>query len=194
MPEDMAPDNIDIIKPDGKKFENIKAYVQGRIIIERGDIIIESGDFIQRKMSNGGTETYEVLDPCFYECSEGFPAHYQIKYKKMGIPEKTKQIKNIIYNINGNNSKINQNSIDNSTNIVYRNPDILSLLQDLRTEICKLSLVQEEKQNALDIVHYIEMSCQTEKPSKHVISTLLNALPHIESLTTIINNIRSFLG
>ena len=42
---------------------------------------------IQRKMSNGGEETYEVIDPGFHEGIGGIKAHYQMTHRKLGLPE-----------------------------------------------------------------------------------------------------------
>lgn len=116
-------DNISLIKKDGERIDNIKASVQSKkIFIMQSDILIEIGDLIQRKMSNGGEETYEVIDPVFYEKSHGIPAHYQIKHRKLGLPEAKKAVQNITYNqnihIGGNNNGMaisgNQNTIINS--------------------------------------------------------------------------------
>ena len=61
------------MKKNGDCFDAIKASVQSdKIFIDRSDIVIETGDLIRRKMSNGGEETYEVIDPVFTRNSMGF--------------------------------------------------------------------------------------------------------------------------
>ena len=67
---DILNDNVTLLKKNGKRVEGIKANVQSEvIIIIRSDILIDTGDLIQRNMSNGGEETYEVIDPGFHEVS-----------------------------------------------------------------------------------------------------------------------------
>ena len=190
----MAKDTINIIKNNGDKFENIKSTVTPSEIIIKSDILIETGDLIQRKMSNGGFETYQVIDPCFYEAHFSIPAHYQIKYKKLGIPEAKQAIQQITYNITGNNARINQNSVDNSTNTINNNEQISSFINELRKEIKGLSLDIQKEQDALEIVSSIEQQYSTGSISKPVFSALLGALPAVQSITTIANNIRLLLG
>jgi hypothetical protein len=87
----------------------------------QSDILIEIGDLIQRKMSNGGKEIYEVINPEFYEKTYSIPAHYQIKHKKLGVPEAKQAVQSITYqniNIGRDNNGMaisgNQNNIVNS--------------------------------------------------------------------------------
>ena len=58
-------------------------------------------------MSNGAEETFLVIDPNFHEELFGMQAHYQMKVKKLGLPEAKKAIQNITYNISGNNARVN---------------------------------------------------------------------------------------
>ncbi len=80
-----------------------------------------AGDLIQRKMSNGGIETYEVIAPSFHEGGSMIPAGYQIKHKNLGLHEAEKAVQSITYNLNGPNSRVNNHSTDNSTNVVNEN-------------------------------------------------------------------------
>ena len=74
---------VTLVKKNGERIEGIKANVQKKkIYISRSDILIETGDLIHRKMSNGGEETYEVIDPGFFEAQGGIEAHYQMSVKK----------------------------------------------------------------------------------------------------------------
>jgi len=81
-------DTVSLLKKNGEKIDGIKASVQKRkIFIDRSDVLIETGDLIQRKMSNGGEETYEVIHPGFYERHGGIGAHYQMDVRKLGSSE-----------------------------------------------------------------------------------------------------------
>ena len=81
-------DKIDLLKKDGTKVTGLKASVQrNKIYMDAGRVIVESGDLIQRRMSNGAEETYQVIDPGFYEGLGGIPANYQMEVTKLGLPD-----------------------------------------------------------------------------------------------------------
>src|SRR5688500_3477107 len=106
-------DFVDLLKKDGSKVEGLKARVQkNKIFMDAGKLLLQSGDLILRRMSNGAHETYEVVDPAFYERVGSIPAHYQIQVKKLGVPEATRAVQSITCNISGHNAWINQSSTD----------------------------------------------------------------------------------
>lgn len=188
-------DTVSILKTTGEQIENIKASVQRKkTFIQRSDILIETGDLIQRTMSNGATETYEVIDPGFHEGLGGIPAGYQIVHKNLGLPEAEKAIQSITYNLNGNNSRVNNNSTDNSTNVVNINNDVAEHISMLRDEIKRLIESVSEQNEALEMVDAIEGQLQSDKPSKPVLKTLLGALPSGGSIASIGSFLLSCVG
>ncbi|MBF4339473.1 hypothetical protein EAY39_01435, partial [Vibrio anguillarum] len=65
---DMMKDKIQVLKSDGTTSSVMNASVQSKgIYLMRSDFLIEPHDLIQRVMSNGGTETFKVIDPGFHE-------------------------------------------------------------------------------------------------------------------------------
>jgi len=67
----MMKDKIKVLKSDGQKSEELSASVQSKgIYLMSSAVLIEPNDLIQRKMSNGGTETFQVIDPGFHEANE----------------------------------------------------------------------------------------------------------------------------
>jgi hypothetical protein len=187
MPFDkLMTDTVSLLKQNGQSFDNIKASVQkNKIFIHRSDLLVESGDLIQRKMSNGGEETFQIIDPGFHEKFHAIPAGYQMDVRKLGIPEAKTAVQNITYNISGTNNRINQNSTDNSVNIIHINPDIQDQINALREEIIKLGLSKEEETESFEVIDAIETQFQNEKPSKTVVKTLLAALPTAASIASI---------
>lgn len=184
MFDDFMNDAISIQKLNGEKIDGLKASVQpNQVHLDRSDVLVEVGDLIERRMSNGATETYEVLDPVFYEAFHGIPAHYQIKTKKLGVPEARARVERITYNISGNNARVNHGSIDNSTNTVTISSDQQDYIEALRQVIAKLDVPQRAE--AADIVDAVEANLTSRKPSKAVIATLLAALPALASISTI---------
>ncbi len=184
-------DNISILKQNGEQFNNIKASVQRtKIFIQKSDILIESGDLVNRKMSNGGEEMYEVIDPNFREAFHSIPAGYQMEVKKLGIPEAQKAVKHITYNYNisGHNARVNQNSVDNSTNTI-NNADALALLAELRSKIEALDIPLTEKQSANEHLDVIDSQIASGKPNKGIVSAVLNSLPEAVKVVNVVKEL-----
>jgi len=194
--QSMMRDNIKILKSNGEVIDGLKASVQsGGIYLMQSDVLVEPNDLIQRDMSNGGTETFRVNDPGFHEgAGHGIPAHYQMKVSKLGLPEAEKAVKSITYNISGPNARVNNNSVDNSANIVNINPDVAEHLLSLRQEIIRLVDVEEDRKGALEVVDAIKGQFESVKPSKAVVKTLISSLPSIGSIASIGSFLVSALG
>lgn len=186
MFSDLMNDTVSVLKQNGQSIDKVQASVQkNKIFIDRSDFVIDSGDLIQRKMSNGAEETYEVIDPGFNEKFHGIPAHYQMDVRKLGIPEANKAVQNITYNVTGPNARINQNSVDNSANVIFINPQVSEHLEAIRSEISRLIQKESEKVAAYEVVNAIEEQFKTGKPSKTVVSTLLKGLPAVGSIASL---------
>ncbi|MFZ6045795.1 hypothetical protein ACFW0H_06695 [Pseudomonas sp. CR3202] len=182
-------DTITVRKKNGQTFEGLKAAVQpGKIFLDRSDILVEPSDLIERRMSNGGIETFDVIDPGFQEAFQGFPAGYQMTVRKLGLPEAKQRIQSITYNITGNNARVNNNSVDNSNNSVTISSDHKDYLEVLRQIVNSLDNF-EQKKGAHEIIDCVEQQLSSTNPSKAVVSTLLNALPHVASISTIVSAI-----
>lgn len=191
---DLMTDTVNLLKKDGEVISNISSSVQkNKIFIQRSDILIETGDLIQRSMSNGAEETYKVIDPGFHEKFHSIPAGYQIDVIKLGLPEAKAAVQHITYNVSGVNNRFNQNSIDNSVNIVNSNPEIKEHISALRDEIDRLSLSKEEQQASYEVIDVVEAQFEGGKPSKAVVQMLLNGLPNAGSIATISSFLLSLL-
>ncbi|MBZ6971715.1 hypothetical protein JJJ10_22250 [Klebsiella grimontii] len=191
----LLKDTVSLLKKNGERVDNIKASVQSKkIFINRSDILIETGDLIQRRMSNGGEETYEVIDPGFHERHGAIAAGYQMTHKKLGLPEVDKAIQNITYNISGANSRVNNHSIDNSINITSFNSNVAEHIAMLRSEIEQFISKPEEKKEALEIVDAIDGQFSSDKPSKVIVKSLLASLPTIGNIATIGSFLLSCFG
>ena len=191
----MMKDKIQVLKSDGTKSSEMKASVQSKgIFLMRSDVLIEPNDLIQRIMSNTGIETFQVIDPGFHEGSSGeIPAHYQMKVKKLGLPEAEKAVQSIIYNISGSNARVNNHSTDNSNNFVGIGNNLSESIEDLKAEINSLELSDQEKAEAIEIVDAIEGQCKSNKPSRVVVNALICSLPTAASIATIGSLIVSLL-
>lgn len=178
-------DTITVRKSTGEVIDNLKASVQSsQIFLDRSDILIEPHDLIERKMSNGAVETFDVIDPGFHEAFHGIDAHYQMKVKKLGLPEAKQRAKSITYNITGHNARINHESIDNSTNSVSIGGELQEYLAALR-QIVESIEDTKQKSDAAEILDNVESQLVLPKPSKTVVSVLLRALPHMASISSL---------
>ena len=188
----LMTDTVSIVKKDNKRFDGIKASVQSdKIFVSGSDVLIESGDLIQRKMSNGGEETFEVIDPGFHEKFHTIPAGYQIAVKKLGIPEAQKALNVTNISMNGHGARAYVQSTDNSSNVVNVNADALEYVNALRNTIQGATLLPAEKQAASEVIDAVEGHIKSEHPSKTVISALLAALPHVANVATITTSLLS---
>lgn len=108
-----------------------------------------------------------------------------------------KENQNITYyinNVSGSNVRINQNTIDNSINIVNTVPDVQSQLDLLKSEIEQLSINESEKQSALELASAVEDQFNSKKPNKTVIKTLIDALPPAANIASIGSFLLSCIG
>lgn len=187
-------DTVKLLKKNGDEVPDIKAAVTpGKIHILRSDISIQADDIIQREMmSNGDEETYRVVNPVFHEGLGEIQAFYSIDVVKLGLPEAETAVQNITYNISGANSRVNQGSTDNSTNIVNLNPEINKQIKALRNEIEKLDS-PKEKETSYEAIDAVEAQISSENPSKAVVETLLSNLPNAGSIASIGSLIVSLL-
>jgi len=184
--KELMTDKITIMKCNGEKYENLSASVQkNQIFLHGSQYLVEPGDLAQRKMSNGAIETFKIIDPGFNESFHEIPAGYQMDVVKLGLPEADNAIKQMTINISGNHVRVNQNSVDNSVNIVHGQQDIIEQVQLLKKEVEKLKLSKEESDSAFDLINAIESQVTNETPSKTVVSTLLSALPKASSIASI---------
>ncbi|MGP5076373.1 hypothetical protein ACTXGZ_12910 [Psychrobacter celer] len=191
----LMTDIVKVLKQNGEIIPNIKSSVQkDKIFIQRSDILIETGDLIQRSTSNGAKETYKVIDPGFHEKLHSIPAGYQMDVIKLGLPEAKAAVQHVTYNISGVNNRFNQNSTDNSVNIVNSNSEIQEHIAALRDEIDRLSLSKEEQLASYEVIDAVEAQFEGGKPSKAVVQMLLNGLPKAGSIATIASFFFSLLG
>lgn len=88
---------------------------------------------------------------------------------------------------------INQNSVDNSTNVVQVDSAALQKLEALRTEINRLQMSEEDRLSAIEVFDTVEEQFKSGNPKKSVVSALLNSLPHVANITSIVTAIVSLL-
>lgn len=97
---------------------------------------------------------------------------------------------NVVYNLLGPNSRVNQSSVDNSSNVqVGGQSELMRLISDLREEIARLGLDAETQTEALETVEIIKSQAAAARPNKTVLSSmvtgLIKLLPHAANIATV---------
>jgi hypothetical protein len=111
----VPPSDIEIVAPDGTVRHRTKGSVDAKEVrIQDPNILIQPGDEIRRRILSGAEETFEVIDPVFYQHGI-FPAHYQVKVRRKGTFP-SGQGGNYVH-VSGQNVRVNIGSHDQSTNI-----------------------------------------------------------------------------
>ncbi|WP_341488702.1 hypothetical protein WAX86_09460 [Photobacterium damselae subsp. damselae] len=150
--------------------------------IEIGHIIVQTGARDRWEV----TEVEDVL-------VQGTFSHFAAYVEKLGVkkPEtNSSSVQNITYNVSGPNARVNNHSVDNSTNMsVQANTDLESLFAQLREEIRSQNVEPSVINEALEVVDVIEVQSKQAKPNKTILGSMLNGLtsllPHAGSLASI---------
>lgn len=121
--EEMLTSEIRIIKPSGDVLGPFKASVQdSEIYFFEVHHPVSTGDKIVRELPNGMKETYEVENA---EYEEGLPPDippcYKLHVRKEDDQTRNKTLSSTnIFNVKGDFSRVNFQSLDNSVNIQDR--------------------------------------------------------------------------
>jgi hypothetical protein len=191
----MMKDVIEILKATGEKLPNVRSGVQGNkiMIMSPGKLVIDVGDLVRRKLSTGAEETYRVTNPEFSEGLHGIPPHYTLHVTKLGLPEATKAIQSITYNISGHNTRINNNSVDQSTN-VYQGNDLSQHISQLRAAVSTANISDREACDANEVIDEVETQLKSGQPKRTIVSALLKALPPITSVMNAATALMNAMG
>lgn len=184
-------DEVTLIKKNGELFRNIRALVQtNTILIDDVSIPIEEEDQIKRILPNGLKEKYLVIDRGYKGPIGSFKAHYQVKVEKE--TKVKKEVKNsTIYNVEGNNSRININSPDSSTNVIIDSINETNVFEKLRENI-DLNCSKEEKQNLISQIDELERTKGTHEYTKVFKSFIQSAKDCMETINPFILALSTF--
>lgn len=95
----------------------------------------------------------------------------------------------ITYHINGNNARVNHRSTDNSVNSVTIDSNVMSYIRELRDEIRKAPLREDQRVAAMEVVDEVEAQIASGKPKRAILAALLASLPAMESMMSIGNSL-----
>lgn len=92
--EDFITDDIIVRNQNGDVLEGLRASIQrDNIFLDRSNVLIEPRDLIERRISNGAVETFEVIDPGIQEAFNGIKARFQPSDRTLVLPEAKSALK-----------------------------------------------------------------------------------------------------
>jgi hypothetical protein len=143
---------LKIVAPDGTVRSVERGLVQSKlVIIPNKAAVVHVGDEIRRTLPNGVEETFEVLDPIYYDQSHAIPSHYQVKISRKGsFPAGTGG--HFTFNVSGPNARVNFGSHDHSRNIVADH----SVFGDLKSAIKSAPTNSDEQSRLIALVEDME--------------------------------------
>lgn len=137
---DVMTDSLTLVKKNGERLEAVQANVSSTAIttfdqrLVEGPITVEEEDVMLRQLPNGLVERYVVLDTGFSNEIHGVEAHYSMKVRKeTDIRAKDTTLSRNVFNFHGDNSRVNVNSQDYSSNVVNLNDE--SVFVELKTAV-----------------------------------------------------------
>jgi hypothetical protein len=140
--DDMMTDTLTFVKADGsgEKSDISGAVTPGKVITFDTSIQVTPGDRYLRHLPNGLVEEFIVEDPGFQSFGHGEKSVYISKVKRSDAPQSSPA--QIINNIHGDNSRVNINSTDNSTNTVA-NDERTQIYAQLREKLNEIDDTQK---------------------------------------------------
>jgi ElaB/YqjD/DUF883 family membrane-anchored ribosome-binding protein len=175
-------DTVSLIKANGQRYNNIKAFVQPNMIfIADASLPIEEGDKLTRELPNGLEESYLVLDRGYYSPVQGMDAHYQVKVRKettISRRQPTTTIGTLVAGDQINLSDIQQSSVSIKSRLENASQSIGSLTsatQSERDEVAQLvdklsealqQVPSDKKDEALKVLRRLEILLEDTSSGK----------------------------
>ena len=186
--------NYKVTKSNGNSFDMQASNSDGglKIFVEQSAITpnaIECGDIIETVLSNGVKETFEVIEPGYYD-TDLFPAHYQIKVKRINNINARNSANMFPHSINNNGGMvvINQSSPNASINI-----NQCSKFDEIKQVIETCNEINN-KEAILKILAEMQQLTNDKSSFAHKYNELVSALAnHMTLLTPFITYLAKFL-
>ncbi|MCJ9720798.1 hypothetical protein MOV66_10265 [Agrobacterium sp. SHOUNA12C] len=178
--EGLMNDRVTLVKSDGTVVkEGIKAQVSpGKIITFETDMQVEPNDHFIRVLPNGLAEDYIVIDPGYHAGLSVIRASYQARVRRSDAPVASSQsvIHHITNHFHGPNSRVNINSVDNSTNtnVNISTLKLAGLLEEVKPHI--QSLPEPQRTQVIAPVELLEAEVRSGRPDQSKVRAALTSI------------------
>jgi hypothetical protein len=182
-------DTIRILCKDGSApSRNIKAKVTPETVLTyETDIVVKEGDQVERLLSNGNMELYDIFGVHYTEQGRIKPPTYELKVAKTTAISRPVAA-NIVYILNGNNARVYNNSSDNSSNVVNVSPT--DLFKELKNVI---STKVPDNYILLVLAEAMEKESGTDKYLKSYVKFIEESATHLIELHPFIPGLSSLI-
>lgn len=154
--ERMMKEDLSFVKADGTgQKDGIKGLVtKGTVITFDVSLPVQPEDRFLRKLPSGLVEEYIVNDPGYQGGIGGaIKPHFQAKVRRSDAPATT--TRTIINNIQGDNSRVNIDSVDNSQNLAASSSSD-EIFQQLRERLGAAKVQEGERTKMLEAIDEME--------------------------------------
>lgn len=157
------------------------------VVTYETDIAVKEGDQVERQLSNGITELYDIFGVHYKEQGMIKPPSYELKVAKTtAIPRPAAG--QIVYILNGNNARVYNNSSDNSSNVVNVSPT--DLFRELKSVI---STKVPDNYILLVLAEAMEKENGTDKYLKSYVKFIEESAIHLGELHPFIPGLSSLI-
>lgn len=190
--KNMMKEELSFLKADGSgQVDGIKGLVTGnKLITFDTSLPVQPNDRFLRNLPSGLVEEYIVENPRFQQALTGMEAHFQVDIRRSDAPVASAQT--VINNINGDNARINMNSVDNSHNVSITNSET-AVFQQLRDALIGAELEDSESTQILAAIEAMEASKDTPAFKEKYQSFMAAAANHVSVFAPMLAALASFL-
>ncbi len=185
----MISEPVTVRKPDGREFSKVDAGIHSKVMMFNvPQLPLEPGDTVIRTLPNGITEEYEITEPGFKHEFHGIPAHFQARFRRKGAATGGSVIN---YTVQGNNARININSLDGSVNITATKDTVW---KDLETVIEGQIAEQAEREKLLRLITAMKAAQGTDQFRDRYRDFVSAAADHMTILAPLVQAVAMMFG
>jgi len=143
---DLERDIFRLVKQGGSRVENLRStgVHEGQVVFFRTDIDFEKGDTLERDLPHGRMERYLVEGVRYSSGFEDVPPHYALSVHEAARPRTEPAPRTVTYNLYGANSRVNNQSTDQSHNVAVIEP--ADLFKKIEEALSSIATGNEEMQ------------------------------------------------
>jgi hypothetical protein len=145
------PETVSIEHVNGTVSSGVRAQIEksSEIILLGNQIVVSVDDVIVHTLENGAVHRYSVQNASYNRGFAHMPAITTLKVQKHGAKDSRAVGGHHVYNVSGNNARINVHSTDRSTNVV--SAPVNPVFDDLRAALDALPHDHPQKSEMMDM-------------------------------------------